>query len=69
MHRNELVSVMRYQPFEAFTVHLSDGGQLSVGHPEQAMLSERSLYVAQNGTARRCSIMHISRISVEDSAT
>lgn len=66
--REEISQRIAAVPFEAFTIFLSDGGELEVNHPDQAMLTEQRLYVAQGNEVHRCSLLHVTRVAVRETA-
>jgi hypothetical protein len=64
--KNELIKLLRNQPFQAFVVHVSDGDSLNVGHPEQAMITDTDFYVANGDETHRVSLLHITRLTVAE---
>ena len=56
------------QPFKPFRIHLSDGSNYAVPHPEFAWVFGRTVFVgiagpsADDGFAEELSILHITRI-------
>ena len=70
MTQNDLLQVLRHQPFEPFRLHLSDGTAFEIHHPDQCSVG---LTTAHVGVPRRegrrrfqevviCSLRHITRL-------
>ena len=66
--RQEISDRIAAMPFEPFVIALSDGAELTVTHPDQAMLTEQRLYVAAGETVHRCSLLHVTRVAVSEMA-
>lgn len=66
--RQEISDLLSAHPFEPFAVFLSDGSHLDVTHPDQAMLTEGRLYIAKGNEVHRCSLLHITRVAVKETA-
>jgi hypothetical protein len=66
--RQEISDLLAAHPFEPFSVFLSDGSCLDVTHPDQAMLTEGRLYIAKGNEVHRCSLLHITRVAVKETA-
>jgi hypothetical protein len=49
MPLEELLRVLRRQPFEPFRVHVTDGSNYEVRHPEIAMPGARSVIIGFRG--------------------
>lgn len=71
MITEELRSHLRTTPFQPFTVHLSDGKEIVVVHPDYAWLlpSGALLYVEdKDGKVHHISISHITHLTFDTSA-
>ncbi|MEN0110380.1 MAG: hypothetical protein AAF805_06615 [Planctomycetota bacterium] len=66
--REEISQRIAAAPFEPFVIALSDGKELTVSHPDQAMLTEQRLYVAEGDTVHRCALLHVTRVAVAETA-
>jgi hypothetical protein len=66
--RAEISNRIAAVPVEPFTIFLSDGGELEVNHPDQAMLTEHRLYVALGEEVHRCSLLHVARVALTEVA-
>lgn len=66
--REELVLLLRQTPFQAFEVNLSSGETLRIEQPEQAMLTNTGLYVAQGEATERIAIRHITHLTLLEPA-
>jgi len=53
MEADEIIGILRRQPFEPVRVHLSDGTVFEVWHPDQVMVSKRSSHVGVGGNGDR----------------
>jgi len=68
---DEVIKVARKTPFEPFTIHMSDGSQYPVRHPEQMVISRRALYVGTNDgdiaaafdDVVICDLIHVTRLT------
>lgn len=69
MHE-ELRKVLSYRPFSPFTIVMSDGTEVEVRHPENALLLKHWIYVTtDNGeTSERLYLLHITRIQIQEPA-
>jgi len=47
---------------------MTDGAEMFVQHPDQAMVVGETLYVAHNGHAVRCAAINITRVAVAETA-
>ena len=67
----EIKSLMRAQPYEPFTVVMSDGTHVSVKHPETALLTKHWFYVTTDGgkTTQHLYLLHVTRIERSHAAT
>ena len=45
MHREDLLELLRERPFEPIDVSLSDGRSIRIRHPDQAVVTNRKLFV------------------------
>ena len=70
MNQDELLKVLRKQPFEPFRLCLSDGTTFDIRHPDQCSVGRTTAYV---GVPRRegkrsfqdivtCALLHITHI-------
>ena len=64
--RNELIQLIRATPFVPFDVHMSSGATYTVMHPELVALASAALYVVQGDETHRCSLLHITGVSVKE---
>ncbi len=66
----ELKSLLSARPFVPFTVVMSDGTHVSIGHPENALLTKHWLYVTtDNGeTTQHLYLLHLTRIERHEKA-
>jgi hypothetical protein len=70
MNPDDLITLMRTQPFQPFTVHLNNGATFDVRHPDQAMIVGEMLLVAHNGDQlERIAMLNIAHITTKESAT
>ncbi len=66
----DVLELVRRRPFVPFRIYMSDGSQYEVSHPEQVMVSVRTVQVGVPSERRPgvmqnihlCAIMHISRL-------
>jgi hypothetical protein len=49
MNPDDLIALMRQQPFQPFTVHVNNGRTFEVRHPDQAMVVGEMLLAAHDG--------------------
>lgn len=72
MQADELIRLTRKQPFEPFTIHMSDGASYPIRHPEQMVITHRAVYVGINGKSDLpgafddvaiCSLVHVTRLT------
>jgi hypothetical protein len=69
MNPDDVIAVMRLQPFQPFTVHLNNGVTFHVRHPEQAMLVDEVLYVAHDGDqVERIAALNIAYLTTKEGA-
>ena len=69
MNPDDVISLMRLQPFQPFTVHLSNGKTFEVRHPDQAMVVGEMLLVAHDGNKlERIAILNIAHITTTERA-
>ncbi len=73
MRPEDLLELLRKQPFEPFRIHLSDGVAFDVRHPDMAIVQRSKIIVAvpgpegPDGPAERtvnCALIHITRTEV-----
>lgn len=64
---DELIKILRAQPFESFEVHMNSGTVFRVNHPDQAMVvpEGETLYLVANGKVERLACINISSISTD----
>jgi hypothetical protein len=68
MNPDDLIALMRLQPFQPFTVHLNNGAVFEVRHPDQAMVVGEMLLVAHNGDQlERIASLNIAQITTQES--
>jgi hypothetical protein len=69
MNPDDLIALMRTQPFQPFTVHLNNGSVFEVRHPDQAMVVGEMLLVAHHGDQlERIATLNIAHIRTMESA-
>ena len=69
MNPDDLIAIMRTQPFQSFTVHLNNGAKFDVRHPDQAMVVGEMLLVAHNGDQlERIAALNIAHITTNEGA-
>lgn len=70
MRPEDLLALLRERPFRPFRLHLSDGSQYEVQHPEMALVGRSVVVVGvpgpegPEGPAERlvnCALIHITR--------
>lgn len=70
MRPDDLLELIRAQPFEPFRIHLSDGAAYDIRHPDQIITQRSKVIVgvpgrdAPDGPAEHtvhCALMHITR--------
>jgi hypothetical protein len=64
-----LREVHRFQPFRPFSLHLADGGQIHVSHPESLAYSTSGrtiVVVSPDDTTQFVDLLLISRIEIGD---
>jgi hypothetical protein len=67
MNPDELIALMRSQPFQPFTVHLINGKSFAVRHPDQAMVVGERLLVAHDGDQlERIASLNIAHITTTE---
>jgi hypothetical protein len=71
MRPDDVLLMLRSKPFQPFRISLSDGQEYEVRHPENAIVTRSTVYVAvpgprgPDGPADRaviCALVHITRI-------
>ena len=68
MHPDDLLLVLRRQPFVPVRLHVSDGASYDIRHPEMLLLTRRAAYVGVPGDgsiperAIIVALAHISRL-------
>lgn len=66
MTRDNIIELLRAEPFEPFRVHISSGGSYDVSHPELAMVTGNLMLVAVEPKSEgdpsfaRLSLLHIT---------
>jgi hypothetical protein len=69
MNPDDLIALMRLQPFQPFIVHLNNGRTFEVRHPDQAMVVGEMLLVAHDGDQlERIASLNIAHISTTERA-
>jgi hypothetical protein len=69
MNPDDLIALMRLQPFQPLTVHLNNGKTFEVRHPDQAMVVGEMLFVAHDGDQlERVGSLNIARITTTERA-
>jgi hypothetical protein len=69
MNPDDLIALMRLQPFQPFTVHLNNGQTFDVRHPDQAMVVGEMLLVAHDGDQlERIASLNIAHITTRERA-
>ena len=69
MNPDDLIALMRHQPFQPFTVHLNNGKTFEVRHPDQAMVVGEMLLVAHDGDQlERIASLNIAHITTKERA-
>jgi hypothetical protein len=66
----DVLELLRQQPFRPFRIHMSDGSSHEVRHPELALVFPRRVVVAVPSPRREglmqdlhyCAILHITRL-------
>ena len=74
MRAEDVVELLKARPFEPFRIHLSDGAQFDISHPDQAIVTRSAVHVPVPdpevvGLAEkviRCAIIHITRLEPID---
>jgi hypothetical protein len=60
---DDLIALMREQPFQPFTVHLNNGATFGVRHRDQAMVVGEMLFVAHGNSFERIAALNIAHIT------
>lgn len=66
MTRDNIIELLRAEPFEPFRVHISSGGSYDVPHPELAMVTGNLMLVAVEPKSEgdpsfaRLSLLHVT---------
>ena len=62
--QDELKKMLATQPFQPFTIIMSDGTHITIKHPENAFLLKHWIYVTTDGgqTAEHLYLLHVTRI-------
>jgi hypothetical protein len=68
MNPDDLIAILREQPFQPFTVHLNNGASFEVRHPDQAMVVGEMLFVAHGNTFERIAALNIAHITTHEGA-
>ncbi len=78
MRPDDVLRMLRTQPFRPFRISLSDGQQYEVRHPDNAIVSRSTVLVGvpgprgPDGPAERvvtCALVHITRMEALDGAS
>jgi hypothetical protein len=71
MRAEDILQVLKSQPFEPFVLHMSDGTSYEVRHPDPALVEKSKVVLGVPGKRGPeepldrtvfCSLLHISRI-------
>ena len=69
MNPDDLITLLRMQPFQPFTVHLNNCSTFEVRHPDQAMVVGEMLLVAHDGDQLdRIVALNIAHITTREGA-
>ena len=77
MRPEDILVILRTQPFEPFRVYLTDGATYEIRHPDMAIVQRSKVTIAvpgpkgPNGPAERtvnCALIHITRTELLDGA-
>ena len=78
MRPDDLLELLRQQPFEPFRLYMSDGSNYEIWHPDLAIVQRSKITVGvpgsdgPNGPAERtvnCALVHITRTESINGAT
>jgi hypothetical protein len=64
--REEIRELIAAHPFMPFTIFFSDGMQLEVKHPDQIMLTDSRVHVAEGSKVHRIALLHATRVAVNE---
>jgi len=71
MRAEDVLQILKNQPFEPFVIHMSDGSSYEVRHPDLALVEKSKVVLGVLGKRGRegpldrtvfCSLLHITRI-------
>jgi hypothetical protein len=68
MRQDDLLNLLRERPFHPFRIHMSDGTNYDIRHPDLAIVLKRYVIigVSSNGgrpdRVDRCSLLHVVRV-------
>ena len=67
--QEELKKLLRAKQFVPFTIVMSDGTQITVKHPETALLLKHWIYVTTDGgeTSEHLYLLHVTRVQCKES--
>ena len=75
MRPEDILQLLRKQPFAPFRIHVSDGSVFEIGHPELAIVERSKVIIGVpgprglDGPAERsifCAMIHITRLEPVD---
>lgn len=68
--KETLLQLLRRQPFQPFTVQMSNGQRFDIRHPEMAALLKSNLIVAtpDSDEYEICSLLHIANVKANGAA-
>lgn len=64
--REEISKLIAAHPFMPFAIFFSDGLHLDVKHPDQIMLTDSGVYVAEGTKVHRIALLHVTRVAVNE---
>lgn len=68
MNPDDVIELFRLQPFQPFVVHMNNGSEFEVPHPEHAMLHGEVLHVSTTEGVQRCALLNIAHTSTRTPA-
>ena len=75
MRPEDVLQMLRRQPFEPFSIHVSDGSTFEIRHPELAIVERSKVIIGMpgpeglDGPVERsifCALVHITRLEPVD---
>ncbi|MEQ8848566.1 hypothetical protein [Botrimarina sp.] len=61
----DLLDLFRAGDFHPFVVHLTNGAEYEVRHPDQAMIHGETLHISTQDGIQRCSILNIASVTTD----